>query len=63
MAHAGNAAQADSQMYITLAAVPRLDSDYAVFGQVLSGMEVVQSLEVGDVIRRATVKAEAPATK
>lgn len=63
MAHAGNAAQADSQMYITLAAVPRLDSDYAVFGQVLSGMDVVQNLEVGDVIRRATVKAEAPATK
>jgi cyclophilin family peptidyl-prolyl cis-trans isomerase len=63
MAHAGNAAQADSQMYITLAAVPRLDSGYTVFGQVLSGMDVVQKLEVGDMIRRATVKAETPPAK
>ena len=56
-------AMADSQMYVALAATPRLDGDYTVFGQVISGMDVVQKLEVGDVIRRATVKAAAPATK
>lgn len=63
MAHAGDAAQADSQMYITLAPQPRLDSGYAVFGQVISGMDVVQNLAVGDVIRRVTVRTEAPPTK
>ena len=56
MAHAGDPKLADSQMYVALAPVPRLDSGYTVFGQVISGMEVVQKLEVGDVIRRASVK-------
>jgi peptidyl-prolyl cis-trans isomerase B (cyclophilin B) len=56
MAHAGDAAKADSQMYITLAAVPRLNSGYTVFGKVISGMDVVPKIEVGDVIKRASVK-------
>jgi peptidyl-prolyl cis-trans isomerase B (cyclophilin B) len=56
MAHAGDAAKADSQMYITLAPQPRLDSGYTVFGQVIAGMDVVNRLAVGDVIRRATVR-------
>jgi cyclophilin family peptidyl-prolyl cis-trans isomerase len=56
MAHAGDAAKADSQMYITLAPQQRLDGGYAVFGQVISGMDVVQKLEVTDVIRRMTVR-------
>ena len=56
MAHAGDAAKADSQMYITLAAVPRLNGDYTVFGKVISGMDVVQKIEVGDIIKRATVR-------
>lgn len=63
MAHAGNPAQADSQMYITLAPQPRLDGGYVVFGQVISGMDVVQKIEVGDMIKRAAVKAAAPPTK
>src|SRR5918999_4089098 len=45
MAHAGDAAKADSQMYITLAPVPRLNADYTVFGKVISGMDVVQKIE------------------
>jgi cyclophilin family peptidyl-prolyl cis-trans isomerase len=63
MAHAGDAAKADSQMYITLAPQPRLDGDYTVFGQVIAGMEVVQKLcgppscsDPPDVIRRVSVK-------
>jgi cyclophilin family peptidyl-prolyl cis-trans isomerase len=60
-AHAGDPRTADSQMYVTLAPTPRLDGDFTVFGQVISGMDVVRKLEVGDVIRRATVKAAAPA--
>jgi len=63
MAHAGDAKQADSQMYITLAPTHRLDGSYTVWGQVISGMDVVQKIAVGDVIRKATVRVEQPATK
>lgn len=56
MAHAGDPAQADAQMYITMAPQPRLDRNYTVFGQVISGMDVVNRIAIGDVIRRATVK-------
>lgn len=56
LAHAGDPRAADSQMYITMAAVPRLDGDYTVFGQVIAGMDVVQKIQVNDVIRRATVR-------
>lgn len=56
MAHAGDPRQADSQMYIALAPQPRLDKDYTVFGQVISGMDVAQKLAVMDVIKRMTVK-------
>lgn len=55
MAHAGDPAGADAQMYITLAPQPRLDGGYAVFGQVIAGMDVVRQLAVLDVIRRVTV--------
>jgi peptidyl-prolyl cis-trans isomerase B (cyclophilin B) len=56
MAHGGDPAKADSQMYITLAPQPSLDKGYTVFGQVISGMDVVRKLAVTDVIRRITVK-------
>jgi cyclophilin family peptidyl-prolyl cis-trans isomerase len=55
-AHAGDPRMADSQIYVTLAPTPRLDGDFTVFAQVISGMDVVRTLQVGDVIRRATVK-------
>jgi peptidyl-prolyl cis-trans isomerase B (cyclophilin B) len=55
-AHAGDPRMADSQIYVTLAPTPRLDRDFTVFAQVISGMDVVRKLEVGDVIRRATIK-------
>ena len=58
MAHAGNPAQADSQMYITLRPTPELDGKYTVIGQVISGLDVVQKLQVTDVIRRATVREQ-----
>jgi cyclophilin family peptidyl-prolyl cis-trans isomerase len=63
MAHAGNIAQADSQMYITLRPTPPLNGKYTVFGQVISGMDVVSKIQVGDVIKRASVKGASPATK
>jgi cyclophilin family peptidyl-prolyl cis-trans isomerase len=58
MAHAGNAAEADSQFYVTLAPTPRLDGQYTVFGKIVSGMDVVQKITPGDRIIRATVKGE-----
>ncbi|MBI3050277.1 MAG: peptidylprolyl isomerase [Acidobacteria bacterium] len=57
MAHAGDPAKADSQMYILLRnSATALDGKYAVFGQVITGMDVVQKIAVGDIIRRVTVK-------
>jgi peptidyl-prolyl cis-trans isomerase B (cyclophilin B) len=60
MAHAGDPAQADSQMYIMLADRPALDGKYAVIGRVISGMDVVTKFEVGDLIKRISVKETAP---
>jgi peptidyl-prolyl cis-trans isomerase B (cyclophilin B) len=56
MAHAGDAAKADSQFYVTLAPQHRLDGDYVVFGRVISGMDVVLKIEHADRIVRATVR-------
>lgn len=56
MAHAGDAAKADSQFYVTLADVHRLDPDYTVFGKVISGMDVVTKIVVTDRIVRVTVR-------
>jgi len=59
LAHPGDGRRADSQMYVTLAAQPKLDKDFTVIGQVISGLDVVQKLKVNDVIRRVSVKGEA----
>jgi len=56
MAHAGDPKEADSQFYVMLANRPALDGKYVVFGQVISGMDVVEKLAVGDVIKRVSVK-------
>lgn len=61
MAHKGIAKDADSQIYITLRPTPELDRKYTVFGQVIAGMDVVQKIQVGDVIKRVSVKGAAPA--
>lgn len=56
MAHTGNPAMADSQFYILLQPKPGLDSRYAVFGRVISGMEVVDRLRRGDVLKSVSVR-------
>lgn len=56
MAHAGDPAMADSQFYITMGPKPQLDGEYTVFGQVTSGRDVVDKIEVGDVIRNMYIK-------
>ncbi len=39
-----------SQFYITLKPTHFLDNDYSVFGKVVEGLEVVQSIGIGDII-------------
>ncbi len=39
-----------SQIFITYGPQPHLDGKHAVFGQVTEGMEIVESLEIGDSI-------------
>jgi peptidyl-prolyl cis-trans isomerase B (cyclophilin B) len=44
-----------SQFYITLAPQAGLDGQYTVFGQTISGMEVVQEIAIGDTIERIDI--------
>ena len=46
---------ASSQFYIALADLPFLDGDYAVFGEVKDGMNVVDKIQQGDRIESAKV--------
>ncbi|MCD8489580.1 MAG: peptidylprolyl isomerase [Desertifilum sp.] len=48
---------ASSQFYFALSDLPFLDGDYAVFGYVTNGMDVVDRIEQGDRIESATVTA------
>jgi cyclophilin family peptidyl-prolyl cis-trans isomerase len=61
MARARDPNSAGCQFYICLAAAPELDGQYAVFGQVIEGMGVVQAIAQGDVMTRVTIEsAEEP---
>ena len=56
MAHTGNPALADSQFYIVLQPRPGLDGKYTVFGRVISGMDVADTIKRGDVLKKVSVK-------
>jgi cyclophilin family peptidyl-prolyl cis-trans isomerase len=56
MAHMGDPAKADSQIYVTLEDRSDLDGRYAVFGQVIEGDDVPARLQVGDLITRMFVR-------
>lgn len=56
MARSQNPNSASSQFYITLAATPFLDDNYAVFGKVTDGLDVVKNIKVGDKIQSVTVQ-------
>jgi peptidylprolyl isomerase len=58
----GGPTSADSQLYVCLNGPARysaIEGDYAVIGQVVSGMDVVQQLKELDIIKRASVKGPA----
>jgi cyclophilin family peptidyl-prolyl cis-trans isomerase len=56
LAHPGDPAKADSQLYILLDTHSDLDGQYAVIGQVVEGEEVPGMLQVGDEIRRVYLR-------
>lgn len=45
----------DSQFHILLAPAKFLDGNYTCFGKVVAGIEVLNSLNQGDVVTRATI--------
>lgn len=59
MARSRDANSASSQFYIALEALPELDGNYAVFGRVVQGMEVVDRIQQGDKLSRARLEGEA----
>jgi peptidyl-prolyl cis-trans isomerase B (cyclophilin B) len=55
MARANSPNSGGSQFYICLGDQPNLNGQYTVFGQVVSGMDVVNKITQGDVIRSITI--------
>lgn len=55
MARTNDPNSATSQFYITLSDVHQLDGNYAVFGKVTEGMEVAESIRVGDKMNKVTI--------
>ena len=60
VAHPGDVTRGDSQIYITFARAARLDGRYTVFGQVISGMDVVEKIQEADIIRRVSIRTTTP---
>lgn len=55
MARTNDPNSAGSQFYICLDAQPALDGKYAVFGQVVKGMDAVENIQVGDKMEKVTI--------
>jgi cyclophilin family peptidyl-prolyl cis-trans isomerase len=49
----------DGQIYVVFSPQPQLNTRYTVWGQVVSGLDVVEKLRIPDVIKRASVKQPA----
>ena len=56
MARSQDPNSASCQFYITLGPTPFLDMNYAVFGHVTEGQDVVEKIRVGDKIESVTVE-------
>jgi peptidyl-prolyl cis-trans isomerase B (cyclophilin B) len=55
MARSQSPDSASSQFYFTLADIPFLDGNYAVFGKITQGIEVIDTIQQGDKITSAKV--------
>ena len=60
MARAQDPNSADSQFYIALAAHPHLDEQYTVFGQLIEGDEILDTMTAGDSITSASIRPLTP---
>jgi peptidyl-prolyl cis-trans isomerase B (cyclophilin B) len=49
---------AGSQFYIARTALPHLDKQYTVFGQVVSGFDVIDKIKKGDSIKKVSIFEE-----
>jgi cyclophilin family peptidyl-prolyl cis-trans isomerase len=59
-AQGGTPEGANSQFYIMKEASPSLNGKYTIIGRVRAGMVVVDNLQVGDLLKQATIKEAAP---
>jgi len=58
MARSSDPDSASSQFYITLAETPNLDGQYAVFGKVIEGIDVVLLLRQEDVMKEVNIEKQ-----
>ncbi len=63
MARANLPNSSGSQFYICLSPQPHLDGSYTTFGGVIQGMEVVDTLIVGDVMKTIRLEAKSKYVK
>ena len=63
MARSEHPDSAGSQFYICLAPQPGLDGQYTVFGQVVEGMDLVNKIVKGDVMKKVTIVDKATVMK
>lgn len=55
MARSNDPNSASAQFYVALQPLPELDGRYAVFGRVIRGMEVIDRIQQGDRLLKATL--------
>ncbi len=63
MARANLPNSSGSQFYICLSPQPHLDGSYTTFGGVIQGMEVVDTLVIGDVMKTIRLEAKSKYVK
>jgi cyclophilin family peptidyl-prolyl cis-trans isomerase len=56
----GSPASANSQFYIMKESAPSLNGKYTIIGRVKVGMPTVDTIQVGDVLKNATIKEAVP---
>ncbi|MEX0975020.1 MAG: peptidylprolyl isomerase [Bacillota bacterium] len=61
MARSADRNSASSQFYVLRRDATSLDGDYAIFGKVVTGMDVVDKVAIGDKMLKVTVEPGTPA--